>query len=231
MRTLKPVRAANKVEQAVHAVRDYVMDGDLKPGQKLPTETEMAKRIGVSKFSMREALRVLEAQGLIEITQGRRTRVSGPSARPSTEILSLALRRSKSSLLDLAEARESLETAIVRLAALRADIAHLDIMRKTIEDIDRNRGDLELCVQKDLEFHNALVRATGNLVFEWMLAPLAELLRESRRKTILNAGVDRVLDGHRSILEAVADRNPDKAGESMRVHLSMAREDLKKSRG
>jgi|WetSurMetagenome_2_1015567.scaffolds.fasta_scaffold88146_2 GntR family transcriptional regulator, transcriptional repressor for pyruvate dehydrogenase complex len=231
MRTLKPVRAANKVEQAVHAVRDYIMDGDLKPGQKLPTETEMAKRIGVSKFSMREALRVLEAQGLIEITQGRRTRVSGPSARPSTEILSLALRRSKSSLLDLAEARESLETAIVRLAALRADIAHLDIMRKTIEDIDRNRGDLELCVQKDLEFHNALVRATGNLVFEWMLAPLAELLRESRRKTILNAGVDRVLDGHRSILEAVADRNPDKAGESMRVHLSMAREDLKKSRG
>jgi GntR family transcriptional repressor for pyruvate dehydrogenase complex len=230
MKALKPVRAANKVEQAVNAIKEYIMDGDLKSGQKLPTETEMAKRIGVSKFSMREALRVLEAQGLIEITQGRRTRVSGPSAKPSTEMLSMAMRRAKSSLLDLVEARESLEVAIVRLAALRADISHLDTMRKTIEDIDRNRGDLEICVQKDLEFHNALVRATGNIVFEWMLSPLAELLRESRRKTILNAGVDRVLDGHRNILEAVADRNPDKAGDCMRTHLSMAREDLKKSR-
>lgn len=231
MKALKSVRAANKVEQAVHAVKDYIMEGDLKPGQKLPTETEMAKRIGVSKFSMREALRVLEAQGLIDITQGRRTRVSGPSAKPSTEILSMALRRSKSSLLDLVEARESLEVAIVRLAALRAEISHIDTMRKTIEEIDGNRGNLQICVQKDLEFHDALVQATGNIVFEWMLAPLAELLRESRRKTILSAGVDRVLDGHRSILEAVAERNPDKASECMRVHLSMAREDLKRSRG
>jgi GntR family transcriptional regulator, transcriptional repressor for pyruvate dehydrogenase complex len=231
MKTLKPVRSVNKVEQAVAAIKEYIMDGDLKPGQKLPSETEMAKRIGVSKFSMREALRVLEAQGLIEITQGRRTRVSGPSAKPSTEILTLALRRSKTALLDLVEARESLEVTIVRLAALRAGIFHIDLMRKTIEDIDGNRGDLELCVQKDLEFHNALVLASGNSVFEWMLAPLAELLRESRRKTILNAGVDRVLDGHKSILDAVAERDPEKAGECMRVHLSMAREDLKKTRG
>jgi GntR family transcriptional regulator, transcriptional repressor for pyruvate dehydrogenase complex len=231
MKTLKPVRAANKVEQAVAAVKEYIMGGDLKPGQKLPPETEMARRIGVSKFSMREALRVLEAQGVVEITQGRRTRVSAPSAKPSTEILSLALRRSKSSLLDLVEARECLESAIVRLAALRAEPVHIERMRKSIEAIDRNRGDLGRCINEDLEFHNALVMASRNIVFEWMLAPLAVLLKESRRETILTAGVERVLDGHRSILNAVEARDPDKAVECMRLHLTMAKEDLKKSRG
>ena len=104
----------------------------------------MAREMGISKFSLREALRVLEVIGLIEITQGRRTRVASHSISPLVSLFELALKRSMVSQLLLVEARKSIEGHIARYAALRAEPAHLEAMRRTIEEVARNREDLEL---------------------------------------------------------------------------------------
>ena len=227
---LEPAQRIEKVEHAVKAIRDFIMDGNLKPGTELPPESEMAKQINVSKFSMREALRVLQAQGLIDITQGRRTRVAAFSTKPAAQIMSLTLQRLRTSLFDLIEARQLLESRIARLGAIRAETSHIEAMRKTILEMEQNKDDLELCVEKDTEFHDILIKASGNKVFEITFGPLGELLRESRKATLGTVGgVERAADGHKLVLSAVIDHDPDKAEEYMVEHLKNSEEDLKKA--
>ncbi|MFA5863181.1 MAG: FadR/GntR family transcriptional regulator [Phycisphaerae bacterium] len=225
---LNPIQNTDKVEQAVKVLQEFIINGNLKPGTDLPAESEMASNIGVSKFSMREALRVLESQGLIDITQGRRTKVAEFSITPISEMMVLALRRSKSVLADLMEARQCLECDIARFAAVRAKPPHIDALIQTIRELEENRTDLDICVEKDLEFHNILINATGNKVFEIMLSPLTELLRKSRLKTMKRDGIEHAIRGHKSILAAVQKKDPAKAALAMRDHLQMAEKDLKR---
>lgn len=225
---LKPAKKILMVEHAILTLKEYIVDGNLSPGTELPTESEMAKEIGVSKFSMREALRVLQVLGLVDISQGRHTRVAMHSINPVITVLELTLRRSKVPDLMLIEARKSLEGHISRFAAMRADSSHIEGMRKTIEDIKNNRDDLEMCVEKDLEFHNILMKASKNVVFEIMLAPVMELLREQRMKTIKLRGVDPMIEYHTMVLDAIIEKDPEKAERAMNLHLVTTEEHLRK---
>ena len=187
----------------------------------------MAEQIKVSKFSLREALRVLQAQGLIDITQGRRTRVADYSTKPAAQIMSLTIQRSNASLFELTEARKLLESRIARFGALRAEMSHIEDMRKTIQKMEENTDDLESCVQQDTEFHDILIKASKNKVFEIMFAPLGGLLRESRKATLgIKGGVVRAAEAHKLILSAVVDHDPDKAERYMQKHIDNAQEDL-----
>lgn len=229
-RKLEPAQRFEKVEYAVKAIQDFIMEDNLTPGTELPPESEMAKQIHVSKFSMREALRVLQAQGLIDITQGRRTRVADYSTKPAAQIMSLTFLRSKATLEELVEARQAMESRIARFGALRARADHIEAMEKTIREMEQNKDDLDFCVQKDVEFHDILIRASRNKVFEIMYSPLAGLLKESRKATLgVEGGLDRAINGHKVVLSAIRDHDPVGAERSMQDHLDMAHEDLKKA--
>jgi len=213
--------------QIVKALQDCIIDGNLEHDTELPSERILASQLGVSRFSLREALRVAQAQGLIEITRGRRPRVARPTAHAAAAVIALTLRRTKRNLLDLVAARQGLETHIARLAASHARDEQIAELQEAIELIEANRENPELCVEQDIRFHDILVQATDNVVFEIMLAPLGALLRDSRKET-LRQGVDRVITGHKAILAAVRDKEPEKAAQAMFEHLKMAEEDLKK---
>ena len=215
------------VEHAVIALKDYILGGNLSPGTELPPESEMVREMGISKFSLREALRVLQVIGLIEISQGRRTRVASHSISPLVALFEIALKRSTVSNPLLIEARKSIEGHIARFAATRAEAADIQTMRQTIADIDLHRDNLELCVTKDIEFHSALVSASKNEVFEIMLAPIMVLLREQRREQLRVKGVDAVIKYHSMILSAVIDRDPDEAERCMGLHLEQAEQDIR----
>jgi GntR family transcriptional repressor for pyruvate dehydrogenase complex len=187
----------------------------------------MAKQIGVSKFSMREALRVAQSQGLIEISQGRRTKVADVSIKPAAGLMNLIMRRSKHMLLELTEARQSLECEIVRFAAIRATDKQIEAMAQTLEDLNNHRHDIEYCVDKDIEFHDIMVQATNNRVFGIMLESLAELSRESRLETLRISGIDKPIKEHRAILEAIKARDPENAVICMQKHLQTAESSLK----
>jgi GntR family transcriptional regulator, transcriptional repressor for pyruvate dehydrogenase complex len=217
------------VEHAVAALKEYILGGRLSPGTELPPESEMAREMGISKFSLREALRVLEVIGLIEISQGKRTRVASHSIDPLVSLFEIALKRSMASHLLLIEARKSIEGHVARFAALRAEPSHIEAMRRTIEDVKNNRDDLAICANRDIEFHNILVDASGNMVFRIMLAPIMELLRDQRREQIRVRGVQSVIDYHSRILSAVVERNPDKAEEYMALHLVQAEQDIREA--
>ena len=225
-KVIQPIGNVDKIQQIIEALQSHIIDGKLTHGTELPSERELAEQLGVSRFSLREALRVAQAQGLLEISRGRRPRVAAPSAGAAAEVIALTLRRSKNKLLDLVAARQGIESQIARFAAMNASDADIEALEKTIEIIDANRSDPVTCVEQDIEFHNILVRASENLVFEIMLAPLAQLLRESRLETI-RKGVDHVIVGHKAVLEAVRERDPEQAARAMHNHLDLAEADLR----
>ena len=229
-RQLSRAQPIDKVEQAVAALHEYIVEGGLEPGTVLPSESEMVEQIGVSKFSMREALRVAQSQGLIEISQGRRTRVADVSIKPAAGIMSLLMKRSKHLLLELTEARRSLEISIVRLAALRRTDEQVEAMERTISGMEANQNDVSFCVDQDIEFHEIMTQATENRVFEVIYESMAELLRESRQKTLQISGVGKPIYEHRQIVQAIREKDPEKAVSCMCEHLNTAESSLKELR-
>ncbi|MGI9538293.1 MAG: FadR/GntR family transcriptional regulator [Desulfocapsaceae bacterium] len=227
---LSKAQPIDKVEQAVAALHEFIVEGGLEPGTVLPSESEMVEQIGVSKFSMREALRVAQSQGLIEISQGKRTRVADVSTKPAAGIMSLLMKRSKHLLLELTEARRSLEISIVQLAAMRRTDEQVEEMEKTINDMEANQEDVSFCVDKDIQFHEIMTKATGNRVYEVIYESLGELLRESRQKTFQISGVDKPIYEHRQIVQAIKEKDRKKAVSCMSEHLDTAELSLKELR-
>lgn len=209
-------------------MQEYIIEGNIKPGTSLAPERELARTLGVSRFSLREALRVAQAQGLIDIQRGRRPRVAVPSPDAAATVIQLTLRRTKGIFLQLVVARELLESQIARLAARKIQPEQLEQLQATIGEMEQNRANLKFCAQKDFDFHNGLVKASGNLVFEIMLSPVTELLRESRIRTLALTGVERAIEGHKVILERLKEGDEQGAEIAMRKHLEMAEEDLRK---
>ena len=195
----------------------------MKAGTALPPERELAAELEVSRFSLREALRVAESQGLVEISRGKRTRVVVDSASSVVAAMDLTLRRGSASLLQLTEARLVVEVEVARLAAERMTPDLLAALQQTIDRYEQAAGEVEIRVSQDLEFHQLLARASGNPVFEMILSTLGRLILTSQRQTDPQAGHG-LLDAHRKILRAVAAGDASAAAKEMRAHLeSVAR--------
>jgi GntR family transcriptional regulator, transcriptional repressor for pyruvate dehydrogenase complex len=216
------------VEHIIESLQNYIIEGGLKPGEPIMPEREMAESLGVSRFSLREALRVAQSQGLIEIKRGCRPKIAKPSSKAASHIIALNLRRSKNARKNLIEARKDIECIIARYAAKRSTSKHIENLKKCISMFEKNRNNMEACIEKDIEFHNILLNACDNEIFAIMLEPLSELLRESRKicQTIEKIDAERAIVGHKKILDAVIKKDSEQAAKAMLEHLEMAEEDL-----
>ncbi len=123
--------------------------------------------------------------------------------------------------------RRGLEISMVKLAAQRRTADHLAAMEETVAALEASQNDLSVCVDKDIEFHEIMAQATGNRVFEMIHDSIAELLRESRRETLLSSGVDKPVSEHRQILKAIREKDQQGAVAAMTAHLDMAESSLK----
>jgi GntR family transcriptional repressor for pyruvate dehydrogenase complex len=212
------------VRRAEEHLRKYILkqgDNDL-----LPSQGELATTLGVSRTVLREAMKHLEAEGLLEIAQGRRCRVKPAGPHASVRTLHAMLRRSDGSLAHLLEVRRPLEGEIAALAAGRIQPDELSTLEKTILELEVLQT-LDRRVEADLLFHRTLAQATRNPVFPLLLDTLAELMRASRYASIGAHGVSAAVDGHREILEAVKSGNPTAAREAMLRHLQANEQQLK----
>jgi len=218
------------VAKVVTQLTDQIAAGKVAAGCVLPSEGELAQSFGVSRTVIREAMRSLRAQGLVEMSQGRAPRVRPPDPKAAIASLELLLRRNCASLLHLIEVGRPLETAIVALAAERANDEHLRQMERAVHDLAAVPT-LDQRIDADVQFHRVLAEATGNPVFVLLMETLAGFLRESRQKTLAYSGVDIALEGHRAILQAVRARDRDKAREAMKEHLRLATRDLRQLGG
>lgn len=222
--TFKPRQTITAVDQVLSEISNFVLREGVNPGEELPPEEVMASQLNVSKVTLRQALRLAQAKGLIEIRNGQRARVAKPSLKPLTDLMDITLRRmGKKEFEDLVKVREILEVNIARDAARSAKKEHIEAMEETIVDMEQNKDDLNFCVNRDIEFHSILRKATANRIFDVVLAPIAEILADSMRTTLGVGGIEVATEAHRWILDAIKQKNPDKAEAAMHKHMLRVR--------
>ena len=226
----KEITPVRLYESVIDQIMDLVKRSELKPGDKLPPERELAEKLSISRNSLREAFRVLESRGLIKSKAGggryiREIRKNGYS---NTENIILSLE--KSSILELLEARELFEVKIAKIAAQRATIEDTELIEQVLNKMNEEE---ELKYGKetesDTEFHLAIAKASHNFVFTNIIRLHLDLLKGTREKTqqIPGRREERWRE-HQAILQAIKEHSTKKAGEAMLKHLRNVREALVK---
>lgn len=223
----KVVQTSRLYEQIVQQIEDSILKGQLKEGEQLPAERELAQQFGVSRTAVREAVKTLREKGLVEAYAGRGTFVTSKTAHSIRLTLDRMMRSDASEgTVHLAEVREILEPEIAALAAQRADDDTLSAMRESIGVMDAARQDPERFIEGDLDFHLALAEAAGNPLILSLIDSIVGLLREQRMRTYYTeGGPERGQYHHKRILEAIEHRNLQGAREAMRAHLRQVQED------
>ena len=214
------------VAQVIDHLRKEIVSGSYAAGMSLPSEGSLAETLAVSRTVIREAMRSLRSQGLIVMSQGARPRVAEVDAGPAVESLGLLLTRSRTTLLQLTEVRQPLESSIAAHAASRVTDDQLTALQAAIDDL-KQAASLKAQVDADIRFHDLLAAATGNPVFSVLLKAIGGLLDQSRRRTIKAAGPEPAIIGHREILAAVARHDAQAAEAAMRRHLDWAAHDIR----
>ncbi len=229
--TLKPmyraVKASRLFEQIVQQVEESILKGQLKPGDQLPAERDLAQRFGVSRTAVREAVKTLREKGLVEAYSGRGTFVTNGTSQAIRQSLDLMIRiNQQEGSAHLAELRFVLEPEIAGLAAERIEDQLLSTMREAVTVMDRNLRDPDAYVEADLDFHLALAEAAGNPLILSLLDSIVGLLREQRSRIFnVERGPERGQYHHKRILAAVESRDVDAARVAMREHLKQVLED------
>jgi GntR family transcriptional regulator, transcriptional repressor for pyruvate dehydrogenase complex len=218
----RTVKTSRLFEQIVQQVEASILAGQLKPGDQLPAERDLAQRFGVSRTAVREAVKTLREKGLVEAYSGRGTFVTNGTSQAIRQSLDLMIRiNQQEGSANLAELRQVLEPEIAGLAASRIEDQLLSTMREAVAVMDRNLHDPEAYVEADLDFHLALAEAAGNPLILSLLDSIVGLLREQRSRIFsVDGGPERGQFHHKRILAAVEKRDPEAARETMRAHLS-----------
>jgi DNA-binding FadR family transcriptional regulator len=225
------------IEPRVHApayqvlaaeLRAEITSGRLRPGQRLPTEPELCARSGVSRSTVREALRLLSSQHLIVTTRGVTggSFVAQPSPAELAESLALGVRlllaTATVGVTDLMEVREMLEIPAVGLAAQRRTEADLDRLRATL--FDPVHDDLRTRLDAHRAFHAALAAAAGNPLYELLTSPLYAVADEGRLVDSAGSSLWLHVDAeHREILRCVVEGDGTGAQRAATWHLARLR--------
>jgi GntR family transcriptional repressor for pyruvate dehydrogenase complex len=223
----RAVKTSRLYEQIVQQVEDAILKGQLKPGDQLPAERDLAHSFGVSRTAVREAVKTLREKGLVEAYSGRGTFVTNGTSHSIRQSLDLMIRINPlEGSANLAELRLVLEPEIAALAAARIEEQLLSTMREAVEEMDRSLRDPDAYVEADLDFHLALAEAAGNPLILSLLDSIVGLLREQRSRIFnVDGGPERGQFHHKRILAAVEQGNPEAAREAMRAHLQQVLED------
>jgi GntR family transcriptional repressor for pyruvate dehydrogenase complex len=227
----KAVQTSRLYEQIVRQIEDSILKGDLKEGEQLPPERDLALQFGVSRTAVREAVKTLREKGLVEAYPGRGTFITNGTSHSFKHTLDRMMRGGPcEGTANLTEVREILEPEIAALAAQRADEEMVSAMREAIAVMDKSRSDAEAFIEGDLDFHLALAEAAANPLILSLIDSIVGLLREQRMRTyFVQGGPERGQYHHKRILEAIEHRDPQGAREAMRAHLRQVRDDSREA--
>jgi GntR family transcriptional repressor for pyruvate dehydrogenase complex len=216
---LRAVKKKRVHEDIVAQIREQLAERRWNPGDRLPSERELAERFRVSRASVREAIRALESMGLVAIKTGEGTYVASGSEALLSPLVSVILQQ-KDVLRDIFEARKVIEPEIAALAAERAGPEEVQQMEEMLEEQARQIAQGESGVEADTAFHSILTQSTKNKIFLRLSDAIVESLRESRERSLqVHGRPARSLAGHREILRAIRAKDPAQARAAMLEHL------------
>lgn len=218
----------------VDQIKENFLNGEYKPGEKLPTERELASLFSVSRTSVREALRKLEIKGLIEIKQGSGIFIKSLDFIPRVEITSPIMNAEKTLIYEMLELRRVLEVECAYLASQRATSEDLERIREALEMMGRAKNDVEQGLQADLSFHFNIVRASHNSIFLQLMESLGERMKDTiqvtRRYRLADPErLQDTVDEHKEIYLAIATGEANQAKRLMEKHITQIRKEISES--
>ena len=211
-------------DDAISRIKQMIQSGELAPGDRLPPEQELSERLGLSRSSMREAVKALATMRVLDVRRGDGTYVT--SLRPSLliETMSFVLDfHTDSAVMEVFEARSLLEPGIAALAAQRATPEHVAAMEAHLETITES-AETEDLVTHDLEFHRMIAEATGNDYLVGLIEGIGSQTWRARvwRGVTESNAVARTLGEHRQILASIREGDDVVARAAMTLHISGA---------
>lgn len=217
---------AKGYEKVFAFVREQLISGQLRSGDRLLPERELASQLGVSRPVIREVLRALAAIGVLEIRHGFGSVVRQPGFAELGDLFTMMLAQQAEVIEDVMEARIAIERQAIRLACLRATPADIAALRQALQRIEETVKDPEIGGDADFAFHAALIGAAHSPTLASLHAAIAVLLRRShfeRRERITSlAGIEAYLiEHHRELLAAVVDRDVDRADRLLMQHFEI----------
>jgi GntR family transcriptional regulator, transcriptional repressor for pyruvate dehydrogenase complex len=222
-----PVQPSKVFELIAAQIEQQILQGDLKKGERLPNERELAERFQASRTAVREAMKILAQKGLVDMRPGRGTIVIDGTSQAVRDSLGLMIRVGQfSDTQQLVEVREILEPEIAALAALHATDEDVIGLHQAVEIMDLHLDDADAYIAADNSFHETLARATQNKLILVLMDPIMSLLAEQRKLIFtVQGGPQRGQEHHKKILLAVTQHDIDAARIAMRAHLCQVRAD------
>jgi GntR family transcriptional repressor for pyruvate dehydrogenase complex len=209
-------------DEAILRIKEMILTGELAPGGRLPPEKELSERLGLSRSSLREAVKALEVIRVLDVRRGDGTYVTSLEPRLLLEAMSFVIDlHDDQSVLEIFAVRRILEPAAAALAARHAGEEALSSLRQAIDTVD-HASDVEGLVEHDLEFHRGIAEATGNSYLASLLDSLSSHTVRARiwRGITQENAVYRTLQEHHAILDAIVAGDADLASALTVVHVS-----------
>ncbi len=218
---LKPLERQTLREKVVEAIKAFIVENDLKPGGRLPTEHELAERLSVGRSSVREALKSLEMIGVVESRPKIGCVVKSVNMSLLSKHISFGMQVRRATMAELLEAREFLEANIIPLMVQKADPVMFEEMAeglKMMEDVVAGKGDRR---EADEKFHMALFKGAHNSVLQSFNEVIEGFFVRLRKEYAARVpGNQEWLDDHRAIYDALKKRDAVLAQALMRAHLN-----------
>lgn len=205
--------------------RKRIISGDLKPGDKLPPEREIADMLGVSRHSVREAIRIMDMTGVISSRQGSGNYITCEFQKSITETMAMMVAMNQINYRQISQVRYSLERLAFSLALNNAGERKIKQMEECVDRLDKSTDD-KVNAELDKRIHYTLAEASGNTLLLDILEACSgvidnfikdmryEILRTERRKGMLN-------ECHRELVEAMKEKNEEKGQEALKRHFGM----------
>ena len=221
-------------QKAYKGVIDYfkkkILDGELRPGEKLPPERDIAERLNVSRNSVREAIRIMDMTGVISSQQGSGNYITCEFQKSLAETMTMMFAMDQIDYRQISQIRQALECLAFSLAIENATDGQIEEMEKAVKELDRSQDDVKNAAL-DKKLHYTLAQASGNILVQDFLEACsgvidsfihdmrAEILRTEERKNLLN-------ECHKKLIEGLKEKNKAKGLEALEHHFTLINEIL-----
>ncbi len=219
-------RSPTMASRLVSHVRDALFERRYRPGDFLGTEKELAAAHGVSRIVARDALRTLEAMGIVEISRGAGggARITHGNPQLFAEALAVQLELADIEAEEILTAQGVVEGLAAELAAQHATKNEVAQLKSLLVEAEKLLDDLDAFTRSSLRFHLAVAQASHNRVLHYQLVSLQHVSWPNRNRTLNKTVARRILEAHRRLVELVEARKPREAREFMEAHVGMIRE-------
>ncbi|MGH2557855.1 MAG: FadR/GntR family transcriptional regulator [Thermomicrobiales bacterium] len=225
---IDPIRREPLATQVARRLVEFILSGQIEPGDRMPSERQLAEAFGVARSAMREALKSLSLIGLVEVRHGDGTYLRKANAALLPEVIEWGLLLGEQRTMDLVEARQKIETVIAGLAASRRDERDVEDLRRLLLRMEHASDDA--FVEADVAFHLRVAEAARNAVLRDILSNVQALLRAWIRRVISSMGQTRTsYVEHVPIFEAIVQGDPAAASAAMEAHMASAADRLREA--